>query len=72
MIHDQTIKVERIKLHKMLAYPATKGLPSNVFREHIDNMWLKKRLIQDRGAIKQPSRKIEKITLPWGRGACYS
>jgi hypothetical protein len=51
MIHDQTIKVERIKIHQMLAYPATKGLPSNMFRENVDNMGLKKRLILDRGAI---------------------
>ena len=34
-VQDQTICLEHIRTNKMLADPLTKGLPHNVFREHL-------------------------------------
>ena len=39
-IQDHTIKIEHIRTEKMLADPLTKGLPPNVFREHVAGMGL--------------------------------
>ena len=39
-IQDQTINVEHIKTTHMLADPLTKGLPTNIFREHVAGMGL--------------------------------
>jgi hypothetical protein len=44
MIKDQSIKVEHIRIHQMLADSLTKDLPLNVFRECISGMVLKERL----------------------------
>ena len=37
---DRTIKIEHIRTNAMLADPLTKGLPPNVFKQHITNMGL--------------------------------
>jgi len=34
-VQDQTICLEHIRTNKMLADPLTKGLPPNMFREHL-------------------------------------
>ena len=39
-IKDQTIEVEHISTRSMLAYPLTKGLPTNVFKEHVTGIGL--------------------------------
>ena len=39
-IQEQTISLEHIRTKKMLADPLTKGLPPNVFQEHIPDMGL--------------------------------
>jgi hypothetical protein len=43
-IQDQTISLEHISTKKMIADPLTKGLPPNVFREHLAGMGLRKSL----------------------------
>ena len=43
-VQDQTICLEHIKTNKMLANPLTKGLPPNVFGEHLAGMGLRERL----------------------------
>lgn len=43
-IQDHTISLEHIRTTKMLADPLTKGLPPNVFREHLAGMDLQKSL----------------------------
>ena len=43
-IQDQTICLEYIRTNKILAYPLTKGLPPNVFREHLAGMGLREDL----------------------------
>ena len=43
-IQDHEIKLEHISTEKMLADPLTKGLPPNVFREHVAGMGLKESL----------------------------
>ena len=43
-IQDHTVSLEHISTKKMLADPLTKGLPPNVFREHIAGMGLRKSL----------------------------
>ena len=35
---DQVISLEHISIEKMFADPLTKGLPPNVFREHVASM----------------------------------
>ena len=40
-IHDHTISLEYMSTKKMLADLLTKGLPSNVFREHLAGMGLR-------------------------------
>ena len=39
-VQDQTIKVEHIGTTLMLADPLTKGLPPNIFRNHVAGMGL--------------------------------
>ena len=43
-VQDETICLEYIRTDKMLADPLTKGLPPNVFREHLAGMGLRKSL----------------------------
>ena len=43
-VQDETICLEHIKTDKMLADPLTKGLPPNVFREHLAGMGLRESL----------------------------
>jgi len=43
-VQDQTICLEHIRTDKMLADPLTKGLPPNVFREHLAGMGLSESL----------------------------
>jgi len=43
-VQDQTICLEHIRMNKMLANPLTKGLPPNVFREHLAGMGLRESL----------------------------
>jgi hypothetical protein len=40
-VRDQIINLEHISTKKMLADPLTKGLPPNVFREHVAGMGLR-------------------------------
>jgi hypothetical protein len=37
---DRTIKIEHIRTNSMLADPLTKGLPPNVFNQHVTEMSL--------------------------------
>ncbi len=37
-IQDQTIKIEHISTKSMLADPLTKGLPPNLFKDHVAGM----------------------------------
>ncbi len=43
-IQDHTISLEHISTKRMLADPLTKGLPPNVFREHVAGMGLRESL----------------------------
>ena len=43
-VRDHIISLEHISTEKMLADPLTKGLPSNVFREHLASMGLRESL----------------------------
>ena len=43
-VQDQTICLEHIRTNKMLADSLTKGLPPNVFREHLAGMGLRESL----------------------------
>ena len=43
-VRDQVISLEHISTEKMLADPLTKGLPPNVFREHVAGMGLRESL----------------------------
>jgi hypothetical protein len=43
-IQDRTISLEYLSTKKMLAGPLTKGLPPNVFREHLAGMGLRESL----------------------------
>jgi hypothetical protein len=43
-IQDQTISLDHINTKKMIADPLTKGLPRNVFREHLADMGLRENL----------------------------
>ena len=43
-IRDHVISLEHISTEKMLADPLTKGLPPNVFREHVAGMGLRESL----------------------------
>ena len=43
-VQDETICLEYIRTDKMLAYPLTKVLPPNVFREHLAGMGLRESL----------------------------
>jgi hypothetical protein len=43
-IQDQTISLEHISTKKMIADPLTKGLPPNVFREHLASIGLREML----------------------------
>ena len=40
-VRDQVISLEHISTEKILADPLTKGLPPNMFREHIADMGFK-------------------------------
>jgi hypothetical protein len=40
-VQDQVINLEHISTVKMLADPLTKGLPPNVFQEHVAGMALR-------------------------------
>ena len=37
---DRTINIEHIRTNAMFADPLTKGLPPNVFKQHVTNMGL--------------------------------
>ena len=41
-VRDHIISLEHISTEKMLVDPLTKGLPPNVFREHVASMGLRK------------------------------
>jgi hypothetical protein len=43
-IQDHTISLEHISTRQMLTDPFTKGLPPNVFKEHVADMGLRKSL----------------------------
>ena len=43
-VRDHVISLEHISTEKMLADPFTKGLPPNVFKEHVAGMGLRKSL----------------------------
>ena len=43
-VRDHSISLEHISTKKMLADPLTKGLPPNVFKEHLAGMGLRKSL----------------------------
>jgi hypothetical protein len=43
-VWDHIINLEHISTEKMLADPLTKGLPPNVFREHVAGMGLRESL----------------------------
>jgi hypothetical protein len=43
-VQDHVISLEHISTEKMLADPLTKGLPPNVFREHVASMGLRENL----------------------------
>jgi hypothetical protein len=43
-IQDRTISLEYLNTKKMLADPLTKGLPPNLFREHLAGMGLRENL----------------------------
>ena len=43
-VRDQVISLEHISIEKMLADPLTKGLPPNMFREHVASMGLRESL----------------------------
>jgi hypothetical protein len=40
IVQDHTINLDGISTKKMLTYPLTKGLPSNIFQEHVIGMGL--------------------------------
>ena len=44
-IQDHTISLEHIRTKDMLADPLTKGLPPNVFKEHLAGMGLRESLM---------------------------
>jgi hypothetical protein len=39
-VQDQTVEIEHISTKQMLAGPLTKGLPPNIFRDHVAGMGL--------------------------------
>jgi hypothetical protein len=39
-VQDQTSEIEHISIKQMLADPLTKGLPPNIFRDHVADMGL--------------------------------
>ena len=43
-VRDHVISLEHISTEKMLADPLRKGLPPNVFREHVADMGLRESL----------------------------
>jgi hypothetical protein len=43
-VRDQIINLEHISTEKILTDPLTKGLPPNVFREHVASMGLRESL----------------------------
>ena len=43
-VRDYVISLEHISIEKMHADPLTKGLPPNVFREHVADMGLRESL----------------------------
>jgi hypothetical protein len=43
-VRDHVISLEHISTEKMLTDPLTKGLPPNVFREHVASMGLRESL----------------------------
>ena len=43
-VRDQVISLEHISTEKMLADPLTKGLPPNVFKDHLAGMGLRESL----------------------------
>jgi hypothetical protein len=43
-IQDQTISLKHISTKKMIADPLTKGLPPNIFKEHLAGMGLRESL----------------------------
>ena len=43
-VRDHAISLENVSTEKILADPLTKGLPPNVFREHLAGMGLQKSL----------------------------
>jgi hypothetical protein len=43
-VRNQIINIEHISIEKMLADPLSKGLPPNMFREHVADMGLRESL----------------------------
>ena len=43
-VQDHIINLEHISIEKMFADPLTKGLPPNMFREHVADMGLRESL----------------------------
>ena len=43
-VRDHAISLEHVSTKKMLTDPLTKGLPPNVFREHVAGMGLRESL----------------------------
>jgi hypothetical protein len=39
-VQDQTVEIEHISIKQMLADPLTKGLPPNIFCDHVADMGL--------------------------------
>jgi hypothetical protein len=44
-IQDHTISIKHIRTNNMLAGPLTKGLPPNMFKEHLAGMGLRESLL---------------------------
>jgi hypothetical protein len=39
-VHDQIVEIEHISIKQMLTDPLTKGLPPNIFHDHVGGMGL--------------------------------
>jgi hypothetical protein len=60
-VRDYSISLEHISTKKMLADLLTKGLPSNVFREHLAGMGLREslRFLNNKGLVENLFQNIE-------------
>jgi hypothetical protein len=65
-VQDHIINFKHISTDKMLADPLTKGLPSNVFREHVASMGLREKAYDSRtyeGLGRKCHSKTEKCVV---------